>query len=245
MRLLTLAGLVLFLAACTHDPHAVRVIDANNATAKVSSDGAHLVSKGDTLYSIAFRYNTTVTELARLNGLREPYTIFPEQSLIVPSSATKIAVAKRPVSFSNKDRAKAPQPKKATKKVTPVAAPVDTGPWLRPTDAPISAKFSQTPPINKGVDFSAKHKSSVKAARGGKVVYAGDGLKAYGLLIIIKHDPHYLSAYAYNHRLAVKEGDLVKRGQKIAEVGLKGGKPTLHFEVRKDGKPLDPLRVLP
>jgi lipoprotein NlpD len=85
----------------------------------------------------------------------------------------------------------------------------------------------------------------VTVAKSGKVVYAGKGLEAYGLLIIVKHDAHYLSAYAYNKSASVKEGDSVRRGQQIARMGTKGGQAMLHFEIRRDGKTVDPRTLLP
>jgi lipoprotein NlpD len=98
----------------------------------------------------------------------------------------------------------------------------------------------------KGLDIEGKVGQSILAAANGKVVYSGDGLIGYGNLVIIKHDDTYLSAYGHNRRLLVQEGNEVKQGQKIAEMGDSGKQGViLHFEIRRDGKPVDPLRYLP
>lgn len=113
--------------------------------------------------------------------------------------------------------------------------------WISPTYGKIVQKFSAT---TKGVDYTGDVEQSIVAVNDGKVVYSGNGLKGYGNLIIIKHDKTYLSAYADNQNNLVKEGDLVKRGQKIATMGKVNGKPLLHFEIRQNGKPIDPVILL-
>lgn len=115
--------------------------------------------------------------------------------------------------------------------------------WIWPTEGMISSRFSES---TKGMDISGKTGQPVLAAAKGKVVYSGDGLRGYGLLIIIKHNSTYLSAYAHNSKLLVKEGQAVNKGQKIAEMGNTSSKLVrLHFEIRKNGKPVDPLKHLP
>ncbi|WP_369602242.1 peptidoglycan DD-metalloendopeptidase family protein [Hahella sp. SMD15-11] len=100
--------------------------------------------------------------------------------------------------------------------------------------------------INKGIDIAGRIGDPVRAAADGEVVYAGSGLLGYGNLVIINHNEHYLSAYAHNRRILVKEGERVKAGQVIAELGATGTRtPKLHFEIRRDGKPVDPLKYLP
>ena len=99
---------------------------------------------------------------------------------------------------------------------------------------------------NKGIDIAGKRGQSVNAAAAGKVVYCGNGLRGYGRLVIIKHNTAYLSAYAHNDKLLVKEGQMVKAGQKIAQMGSSDARRVqLHFEIRKQGKPVNPLRYLP
>lgn len=119
--------------------------------------------------------------------------------------------------------------------------------WHWPTrEHRILHTFSSKDPSRQGVDIAGEQGNPVYAAATGKVVYAGSGLVRYGQLIIIKHSEKYLSAYAHNHKLHVKEGEVVKVGQRIADMGSTGTtRNKLHFEIRRDGKPVDPLRYLP
>jgi lipoprotein NlpD len=110
----------------------------------------------------------------------------------------------------------------------------------------VIAGYSDRGRINKGIDIAGKPGDAVRSAAAGKVVYAGSGLKGYGKLLIIRHNNDYLSAYAHNQRLLVKEGQMVKAGAVIAELGASGtDRPKLHFEIRRQGKPLNPLKLLP
>lgn len=112
--------------------------------------------------------------------------------------------------------------------------------FLKPTDGTVGSYLASS----KGVNITGSLGQPIFAAQAGKILYSGSGLKGYGNLIIIKHDNGYLSAYAYNQTNYVKEGDTVTRGQKIAAMGNSAGKPTLHFEIRKNGKPLDPTSLI-
>lgn len=126
----------------------------------------------------------------------------------------------------------------------PARTEAATSGWIWPAAGKLIGGFSETQ--NKGVDISGQLGDPVLAAAPGRVVYAGEGLRGYGRLVIIKHEQDFLSAYAHNNQLLVKEGDVVKQGQKIAEVGkTDADKPKLHFEIRKHGKPVDPLQYLP
>jgi len=116
--------------------------------------------------------------------------------------------------------------------------------WSRPTNGEAIGRFGRSG--NKGLDIAGTFKQPIRAASNGMVVYAGSGLVGYGKLIIVKHTSQILSAYAHNERLHVKEGDEVRGGQHIADMGRSGkGRAMLHFEIRRDGKPVDPLRFLP
>ena len=116
--------------------------------------------------------------------------------------------------------------------------------WIWPTKGPVLANFED--PKNKGLDLGGTAGDPVVAAADGKVVYAGAGLRGYGNLVILKHNATYLSAYAHNQSLAVKEDQTVKKGQKIAEMGSSDAERVkLHFEVRRQGKPVDPAKYLP
>ncbi len=133
--------------------------------------------------------------------------------------------------------------------VKPEVAPTaalgpDDVPWMWPTSARLSAPYSDAG--NKGLDFAGKAGDPVLAAGDGKVVYAGSGLRGFGELVIVKHNATYLSAYAHNRKILVKEGQQVSRGQKIAEMGnTDADSVKLHFEIRKQGKPVDPAQYLP
>ena len=116
--------------------------------------------------------------------------------------------------------------------------------WVWPATGRVLRGFSEGG--NKGLDISGRTSSPVRAAARGRVVYSGSGLVGYGKLIIVKHNKSYLSAYAHNDRLLVKEGDSVRGGQRIAQMGQTGTQEVkLHFEIRRDGRPVDPLIYLP
>lgn len=120
----------------------------------------------------------------------------------------------------------------------------DDVPWAWPTSAKVTAPFSES--SNKGLDFAGKAGDPILAAGDGKVVYAGSGLRGYGELVIIKHNATFLSAYAHNRKILVKEGQQISKGQKIAEMGKTDADSVkLHFEIRKQGKPVDPSQYLP
>jgi len=127
---------------------------------------------------------------------------------------------------------------------TPPAAVDPSAAWLWPSDGRVLSEFGSGK--TKGIDIAGKPGDDVRASAGGRVVYAGAGLRGYGKLVIIKHDADFLSAYAHNRSLLVKEGQSVSKGQKIAELGsTDADRPKLHFEIRRRGKPVDPLKYLP
>ena len=236
---------VLLLCACAHDPYGVNVIDLGKRSGDASVH-EYRVRKGDTLYSIAFGLGLTTTELARINGIEPPYTIYPGQTLLV-RGAKKTATAAKPAPKPKtpKKRPAAATAAKTAKKAPPPASklPAAKEKWLPPLDLPIGRAYSAAS-LQKGIDYFGRFGQPVRAAKSGRVVYAGDGLKAYGLLLIVKHNEQYLSAYAYNRKILVKEGELVKQGQVIAEMGKKGDKTLLHFQIRKNGKPVNPALLL-
>ncbi len=203
----------------------------------------HVVIRGETLYSIAWRYGLDYREVAGWNAIRPPYTIYPGQHIRFsppPASASAHqSPRRRPASVS-------PPPARAQS--APVARSVRQGPlrWQWPTQGTVISGFSATQEGKKGLDIAGKLGQPVYAAASGRVVYSGSGLLGYGKLIIINHNDTYLSAYAHNSRLRVKENQEVKRGQQIADMGDSGAdRVMLHFEIRRDGKPVDPLKYLP
>jgi lipoprotein NlpD len=222
----------------------------------------YVVKRGDTLYSIAWAHGLTYQQLASSNGIRYPYTIYTGQRLDLQAAAPAPAPAPvranttrtRPVPQPAPVPAATPLPAPAAIPATPVAAPAATtaavadydGHWVWPTRGRLLRSYQSSGRGKKGIDIGGHDGQPVKAAANGKVVYAGSGLVGYGRLIIIKHNENLLSAYGHNSKLLVSEGDQVRAGQQIAEMGSSGTNRTgLYFEVRKDGKPVDPLRYLP
>lgn len=206
----------------------------------------HEVGKGETLFSIAWGYGLDYRALARANNLDGNYTIRPGQILTLTESDGPSA---RKSSTSNATKASASS---ASSKPAPVPLPVVKSmgegevSWQWPTPGKVIEKFSEATSANKGIDIAGTEGEAVRAASGGRVVYAGSGLLGYGLLLIVKHNDRYLSAYAHNRELLVKEGDNVKAGERIALMGSSGtDRVKLHFEIRRDGKPVDPEDYLP
>ena len=191
----------------------------------------------------------TETYKTQPKALKEPYS---EQALRdvqrnagVASPAAPAPVAPAPPEIVPPPVAMATEPKAAPK---PANVPVDDGQkvdWGWPAKGKIVAGFSEATSL-KGIDIAGSAGQPIAASAGGKVVYAGSGLRGYGKLIIIKHNDAYLSAYAHNRDILVKEGQQVVKGQKIAEMGnTDADQVKLHFEIRRQGKPVDPLRYLP
>ena len=224
--------------------------------------GSHVVKGGETLYGIAWRYGRDYRELGDANGLKPPWNIKAGQVLrldrkgkirhTADSSAQsrRKSVAKRPASRTSQRKADSA---KAVSKTPPVRSSSSKNSqsvanirWRWPHAGTVIASYSTSGKVNKGIDIVGQPGDAVRAAADGSVVYAGDGLLGYGNLIIVNHNEHYLSAYAHNRKILVQEGEGVKAGQVIAELGSSGtDKPMLHFEIRKNGNPVDPSRYLP
>ncbi len=222
------------------------------------------VQPGDTLYRIALNAGQDWRDVAAWNNLPNPNAIEVGQLLRVvppapvaaaPSAAptgpatTPIAsggVSARPLSETSPAAAPAAAPAPAPAPA-PVPAPVPAGDELQfvwPASGPIVASFDEN--TNKGVSIAGKVGDPVLAAADGRVVYAGAGLRGYGNLIILKHNNTFLTAYAHNQALLVREDQAVRQGQRIAEMGSSDAdRVKLHFEVRRLGKPVDPLSYLP
>ncbi len=191
-----------------------------------------VVKKGDTLYAISRRHDVSIKALIENNHLKKPYSIYPGQTLSLRSPATGKTTAGTAGSGV--------APKK------PAGGWAKRVNWQWPVTGKVVSHFRRNRHDARGIDIAGKAGQPVHAAASGKVVYSGNGLISYGNLIIVKHNKSYLSAYAYNRRLLVREGQWVEAGQRIAEMGSKEGKgPRLHFEIRRNGKPVDPERYLP
>jgi lipoprotein NlpD len=208
------------------------------------------VQRGDTLYGIAFRNGVDVNDLARWNSLAAPYTIYPGQSLKLfagsggsrPPAATTTPT--RPATTGTTTRP-VPPPTTVTRPTTP--APANSGfSWRWPADGHLIGRFVAGDATKQGIDIAGSGGQSVRAAADGVVVYSGAGLVGYGELIIVKHSEAWLSAYGHNRKRLVNEGQSIKAGQQIAEMGSSGAsREMLHFEIRHNGKPVDPLQYLP
>jgi lipoprotein NlpD len=242
--------LLLALGACSAPHRPAPVVDRYNPSEKPPP--YYIVSRGDTLFSIAWRYGFDVKRLANANNIRSPYTIFPGQAImlkeryIAPARSPKIAVKSPPrASVKTPTPVAKPQAKVIAKKPAPPPSS-ERESWRWPVKGPLTRRFVATGQAHKGIDIKGKMGKPVRASKSGVVVYAGSGLVGYGNLLILKHSERYLSAYGHNRRLLVKEGERVKAGQTIAELGDSGtNSAKLHFEVRIDGKPVDPLKLLP
>lgn len=226
---------------------------ASAAKPRRAGAGEYQVRRGDTVYSIAFRHNLDYRQLAAWNGIGRDYLIYPGQILrLSPAdAATSAARRDRPIvarpsaGAATAARQPASEPVVVKPAATP-AAPLPSGPyrWRWPAQGPLLRDFSL--PASKGLDIGGELGAPVHAAAPGRVVYSGSALKGYGELIIVKHDDTYLSAYGYNRRRLVKEGDVVRGGQQIGELGLgPENKPMLHFEIRRAGQPVNPTPLLP
>lgn len=203
--------------------------------------------KGDTLYSLSKRSGVSVERLAQLNQLKKPYTIKLGQTIFLKPLKTPAgsSVAAKPRHKTTRKTVATAKTKARQPGLQTIRWPT-TVRWQKPAKGKIIKKFSRQGNGSKGIDIAGKQGNAIVASADGKVVYSGNGLISYGNLIIIKHNKTYLSAYAYNRKLLVKEGERVKSGQKIAEMGRKDKlSPRLHFEIRRNGKPVDPLKYLP
>ena len=227
--------------------------------------GYYTVKAGDTLIRIGLENGQGWKDIARWNNLDNANLIEVGQVLrVVPpaptaaAAATETGVVTRPVTSSAVVPASdASTPKPAASAAVAVPAPIpaptpaaaaasseDDVPFIWPASGTLLAGFDEA--RNKGYDISGKAGDPVLAAADGRVVYAGAGLRGYGNLVILKHNNTFLTAYAHNQALLVKEDQTVRRGQKIAEMGsTDADRVKLHFEIRRQGKPVDPVRYLP
>ncbi len=241
------------LAACggSSQPASVKfvpVVKKDLAKPKTTYEGrTFIVREGDNLYSISFAAGENYLEVARWNNIQgEDYTIHPDQviKLYPPESeASGTARSSTKSSDSSAGATSRVQPSSGGTRVA-TGAPAKSG-WSWPASGEIIQSYSESANVN-GIQIGGDLGQPVHAALDGEVVYAGSGLPGYGRMIIVKHDARHLSAYAHNSRLVVQEGSTVRRGQKIAEMGRSDAdRVKLHFEIRVDGRPVNPVRFLP
>ena len=210
----------------------------------------HVVQAGETLYSIAWQHGQDYREVALWNGITEPFTIFPQQELKVVKPGQPYSRANRVAANSDKPVSAEPQHNNPVKipKIQPAKVRSESQKlaWRWPAQGKLLNRFSARDPGLKGIDIEGKNGQPIYAAENGHVVYSGSGLRGYGQLIIVKHNETFLSAYAHNENLLVKEGQKVKKGEHIADMGKTGtDRVKLHFEIRRDGIPVDPFKYLP
>nr|WP_136250543.1 peptidoglycan DD-metalloendopeptidase family protein [Ningiella ruwaisensis] len=268
---LTITCSVLLLNGCSSrfepapvDTLSTKLASKNNLT-EITGD-TYVVQAGDTLFSIAFYSGNTYRDLAKLNRISPPYDIKVGQQLRLSKPADNPLATKtgkenielaQTVHKSNKRKVD-PRPsqayggsvdkdhRKIQNNKTKTSINSYKSRWIWPATGQHKVATVASDGSNRGLDIKGRLGSEILAAADGKVVYAGNALKGYGNLIIIKHDDEYLSAYAHNDRILVSEQSYVKQGQQIATMGQTGASSVmLHFEIRKKGKSQDPFQYLP
>ncbi|WP_024891021.1 peptidoglycan DD-metalloendopeptidase family protein [Luteimonas huabeiensis] len=244
LRTLAVVAALALLSACASS----RVVREGGATRPASTPRpgqSVTVQRGDTVYRIAVNNGISPLDLAMWNGIAPPYTIYPGQRLrLYPQGGGTAARPSGPASRPAQGGTAARPPAQPT---APPPPPVRSSvAWRWPADGQLVSRFAEGDPTKQGIGIAGSGGQAVRAAADGVVVYSGSGLVGYGELIIVKHDEQWLSAYGHNRSRLVNEGERVRAGQQIAEMGRSGAaRDMLHFEIRYNGKPVDPLSYLP
>lgn len=209
----------------------------------------YTVESGDTLFSIAWRYGLDHRDIAAWNGIDNASLIYPGQTLRMstPKNAkprTKTTLKKAPEKADKPAQSRPKQaPARAAQKPSSRISQAAPAGWKWPANGKVLRGSHGN---RRALTIVGTPGQKIVSAAAGKVVYSGSGLRGYGRLIIVKHNSNYLSAYGHNRRLLVREGDQLKAGQTIAEMGESdSGQPGLHFEIRRNGKPVDAIPLLP
>jgi len=254
MLLSVAVGFTVAMAGCASKPQ------INNSSRYAMAPNYYTVRSGDTLSGIAMRYGLDYVSIAEMNDIPAPYRIYVNQSLRLKKGSS-------PRTVSTQVMAQPEQIKRqtialpTTQPVTSVTQPATSVPstnttvasvapnsslrWIKPTNGPVIQGFNLANNV-KGIRYGGNQGDPIYAAADGQVVYAADGLKEYGNLVLIKHIDGYISAYAHNSKMFVKSGDNITAGQKIAEMGSTGASQVmLEFQIRLDGKPINPINLLP
>jgi len=251
------AALLVFLVGCASTQKPAPVVDrrqparasAPTPAAPKPAPGTYVVKKGDTLYSIALENGADYREVAAWNGLSDPTKINVGQVLrVTPPEEARVQVGKAKLPERGEARPldlPPPQQSQATKPPAPPAKQESSaGDFIWPAKGKVIAGFAE--PRRKGIDIDGKLGDPVLAAAAGRVTYTGSGIPGLGKLVVIKHDNGFITVYAHNRDVLVKEQQSVRRGQKIAEIGnTDADRPKLHFQIRKGSAAVDPMRYLP
>lgn len=268
---LTIFFIVFALTACSGRSQPAPVVALNTTVAKQNnlteiSGETYKVQRGDTLFAVAFYSGNDYRDIAKFNNLQAPFNIYPGQTLKLtatsaknnnnknkgisakPSNTTKVVVDPMKTqaygeSEGENHRKKLKNERKPSNKPDNKRQKTT---WIWPASGKSTSAVVGSDGTNRGVDIKGELSSPIYAAANGKVVYAGNALKGYGNLVIIKHDNNLLSAYAHNDTILIGEQSYVKQGQKIATMGRTDSSDVmLHFEIRRKGKSLDPFQFLP
>jgi lipoprotein NlpD len=248
---IALAAAFVILAGCGTPQKPAPVVDrkqparASKPTpaAPKPAPGTYVVKKGDTLYSIALEHGADYREVAQWSGLSDPTKISVGQVLRVTPPEERVQVGRARLPERGEARPlDLPPPRTQAKPPPSVKEPA--GDFIWPARGKVIAGFAE--PRRKGIDIDAKLGDPVLAAAAGRVTYTGAGIPGLGKLVVIKHDNGFITVYAHNRDIVVKEQQAVRRGQKIAEVGSSDAdRPKLHFQIRKGSAAVDPMRYLP
>ncbi|MCH7394033.1 peptidoglycan DD-metalloendopeptidase family protein [Acinetobacter dispersus] len=234
----------------------------NGGTRSVQAPNYYTVRSGDTLSAISNRYGLNYLDVAALNDIAAPYRIYVNQSLRLKGSvaqrttSTQAMTQTSPIQRQSinlptqqpvapKTQPVIPRPVVPVVPVNPSTTLASSLRWVKPSNGPIIQSYNMASNV-KGTRYGGNEGDPIFAAANGQVVYAADGLKEYGNLVLVKHIDGYITAYAHNSKMLVKSGDNVTAGQKIAEMGSSGAsRVMMEFQVRLDGKPVNPVTVLP
>ena len=269
-------AITLFSCSSRNTPAPVSSISNGNSYSERNKSAIkssqYTVVKGETLYSIAWRANSDVRSIAQLNKISPPYRIYPGQKLFLvePKVKKSSKPSKNKASHKNSTKSSTPSNKNSQKNTLASTKKQAYGEnvsvrksyqnstlpsenfskkisrWQWPVKGKVVEYFSNSAQGNKGIDITGRRGTKIKSAAKGKVVYAGSALRGYGKLVIVKHNDDYLSAYAHNDRILVKEQQQINIGDVIATMGdTDTNKVMLHFEIRFRGKSVNPLKYLP
>jgi lipoprotein NlpD len=255
-----IALVALGLTACSTPPRTKPATITDRSTPVASTPaqepvppGFYRVKRGDTLIRIALDNGQSYRDIAAWNNITDPNLIEVDQVLRVKPPPSSARVVTKPIEPIKPADSKASTDKKVAAKKVEEKEVASGEPKADAVDPPIKLSWPAKGKVvdefneakNKGIDIAGKMGEPIQAAADGKVVYAGNSLRGYGNLVIIKHDNTYLTAYAHNRTLVVKEGENVRKGQRIAEMGDSDANMVkLHFEVRMNGKPVNPMQYL-